>query len=294
MPAHADENCLMNRIFALLSCLLINFVAHAGEEPIVYSEIESNVNYQQVTELAYVPADARLTYANDNPQLQYGLLWLPAALEPKAKAPLVVLIHGGCWLNAYDIQHTFPTSTALAQAGYAVWSLEYRRTGDPGGGWPGTFDDIRAGLAYLPKLQEYPVDLNRVAVVGHSAGGHLALLAGTEADGLQAVVGLAAITDIIEYSKGGNSCQAATPKFMGGSYAERPDAYAAANPAGKPMRSTTVLLQGDLDAIVPLRQSTLVEATVHVQEGAGHFDWVHPGTPAFQLLLATLDETLQP
>jgi len=284
----------MNRTFALLSCLLLNFVAYAGEERVIYPEVESNVSYQQVTELAYTPAGARLEYAHDNLELQYGLLWLPDALYSREKAPLVVLIHGGCWLNAYDIQHTFPLSTALAQAGYAVWSLEYRRTGDPGGGWPGTFDDIRAGLAYLPELREYAVDLNRVAVVGHSAGGHLALLAGAETGGLQVLIGLAAITDIIEYSKGNNSCQAAAPKFMGGSYEERPDAYAEANPAGKQMRTTTVLLQGDMDTIVPVNQSTLMKAMVHVQQGAGHFDWVHPGTAAFRLLLMTLDESLKP
>jgi len=284
----------MNRIFALFCCLLASLVAWATEETVIFPSIESNVSYQQVTGLGYEPADARLVYARDHPALQYGLLWLPDVPKQGKKAPLVVLIHGGCWLNAYDIRHTFPLSTALAQAGYAVWSVEYRRTGDPGGGWPGTFDDIRAGLAYLPQLRGYPVDLNRVAVVGHSAGGHLALLAGTETDSVQAVVGLAAITNIIEYSKGDNSCQAATPEFMGGSYADHPEAYAAANPAGKRMRTPTVLLHGDMDAIVPLRQSTLVEATVHVQEGAGHFDWVHPGTPAVQLLLSTLDEILKP
>jgi len=284
----------MIRKFALLSCLLISSVARAGEEAVIYPATESDVSYRQVTELAYTPADARLVYATDNPDLQYGLLWLPDALAPGEKAPLVVFVHGGCWLNAYDIQHTWPLSTALAQAGYAVWSLEYRRTGDAGGGWPGSFDDIRAGLAYLPELRDYPIDLDRVMIAGHSAGGHLALLAGAETDGLQGIIGLAAITDIIDYSKGGNSCQTAAPKFMGGSYAERPDAYAAANPAGKQTRTTTVLLHGDMDAIVPLSQSSLMDATVHVQEGAGHFDWVHPGTAAFQLLLATLDELVEP
>lgn len=284
----------MNRIWVFLRSLFITGIACAGEEVIIYPEIKSNVSYQRVTELAYKPAGARLVYADDNPVLQYGLLWLPDTPEPGDKAPLVVLIHGGCWLNAYDIQHTFPLSTALAQAGYAVWSLEYRRTGDPGGGWPGTFDDIRAGLAYLPELREYPVDLNQVVVVGHSAGGHLALLAGAETNGLRGVIGLAAITDIIEYSEGENSCQAAAPQFMGGSYAERPEDYVAANPAGKQLNPATVLLHGDMDTIVPLQQSSLPGVTVHVQNGAGHFDWVHPGTAAYRLLLATLDELLAP
>ena len=259
-----------------------------------YPATESNVSYQQVTALGFRPADARLVYADDNPELQYGLLWVPAVLQQGEKAPLVVLIHGGCWLNVFDIQHTWPMSTALAQAGYAVWSLEYRRTGDPGGGWPGTFKDIKSGLAYLPKLAEYPLDLQRVAIAGHSAGGHLALLAGNGSANAQAVIGLAAITDIIEYSKGSNSCQTAAPPFMGGTYEQKPETYAAANPAGKSLHPNTVLLQGDLDNIVPLHQSSLLEITPRVQEGAGHFDWVHPGTAAFQRLLATLDEILKP
>ncbi|MBT8072835.1 MAG: alpha/beta hydrolase [Xanthomonadales bacterium] len=284
----------MNRIFAVLSCLCINLFAYASEVPVNYPAVESNVSYKQVTALGFRPADARLVYANDNPELQYGLLWLPAVPQHGEKAPLVVLIHGGCWLNVFDIQHTLPMSTALAQAGYAVWSLEYRRTGDPGGGWPGTFEDIKAGLAYLPKLGEYPLDLERIAIAGHSAGGHLALLAGNGSANAQAVIGLAAITDIIEYSKGGNSCQTAAPPFMGGTYAQKPEAYAAANPAGKPIHPNTLLLQGDLDNIVPLHQSSLLGITPRVQEGTGHFDWVHPGTAAFQRLLATLDEILKP
>ena len=82
-----------------------------------------------------------MSYAGQ-PQ-QYGELWLPEGIGP---FPVVVFVHGGCWLNAFDITHTHAASTALAQAGYAVWSLEYRRVGDPGGGWPGTFDDISLGV----------------------------------------------------------------------------------------------------------------------------------------------------
>jgi acetyl esterase/lipase len=284
----------MNRIIAVLSCLSFNFLAYAGEEPVDYPPVASKVSYQQVTALGFTPAGTRLEYASDDPALQYGLLWLPAGRQAGDKAPLVVLIHGGCWLNAFDIQHTFAMSTALAQAGYAVWSLEYRRTGDPGGGWPGTFDDIRAGLAFLPRLVDYPLDLDRVAIAGHSAGGHLALLAGSGLESAKAVIGLAAITDIVGYSKGANSCQSAVPEFMGGTYEQKPEAHAAANPAGQPIHPHTLLLHGDQDSIVPLQQANLPGAEVQVQEGAGHFDWVHPGTAAFDRLLATLDELLKP
>ena len=74
-----------------------------------------------------------------------------------ANAPLVILIHGGCWLNSFDVNHSRPLATALSQAGFAVWSLEYRRTGDPGGGWPGTLEDIQLALTQLERFPLTPL-----------------------------------------------------------------------------------------------------------------------------------------
>lgn len=253
----------------------------------------NNVSYKSVTELDYVEADQKLVYGDTNPGLQYGLLWLPKEPVNGTTPPLIVLIHGGCWLNAYDIRHTFPLSSALAEAGYAVWSIEYRRSGDEGGAWPGSLEDVREGLVFTSRLESYPVDMSRMVIMGHSAGGHLALLAASENKNIDAVVGLAAISDIVEYSRGENSCQTATIDFMGGEYEENQAAYDAANPVGKPVNDRTVLLQGDIDVIVPVEQSQLPGATAVVFEGAGHFDWVHPGTAAYQLLLSTLQDLFQ-
>ena len=108
-----------------------------------------------------------------------------------------------------------------------------------------------------------------------------------------AAIGLAAITDIVEYSRGENSCQTATIAFMGGAYETNPAAYQAANPVSKALHDNTVLLHGDIDAIVPLEQSQVSGVTTVVVGGAGHFDWVHPGTAAFQVLLSTLEDIFQ-
>lgn len=284
----------MTKLMCLMSLIAVNLPAFASEEPIDYLPTESNVRYQQVTELGFRQATKKLVYGSDNPSLQYGLLWLPEDAKPKEKAPLVVLIHGGCWLNAFDIKHTFPLSTALTQAGYAVWSLEYRRAGDPGGGWPGSFDDIKKGLAFTTKLGEYPVNLTRMVVAGHSAGGHLALLASSEIQNITAVIGLAAITDIVRYSQGANSCQTATLDFMGGDHLSDPVAYQLANPVGKKPHPNTTLLQGDIDVIVPVQQATLAGANADILNGAGHFDWVHPGTAAYLRFVDKLSEVTKP
>ena len=152
----------MTKLMCLLSCCAVYASTHASAGPVVYPPVEGNVSYKQVTELDFTPAAKKLPYGNADNGLQYGLLWLPVVSEPAEKSPLVILVHGGCWLNAYDIEHTYPLSTALAQDGYAVWSLEYSRTGDSGGGWPGTFEDIKMGLDFTPQLRKFSIDLNRL------------------------------------------------------------------------------------------------------------------------------------
>lgn len=280
----------MNQAASLLLGLALLLVA----SPVLSEQgdtlVKSNVSYKSVTELGFSKANEKLVYGDENPEIQYGLLWLPKKLTADESVPLIVLIHGGCWLNAFDIRHSYPLSSALAEAGYGVWSLEYRRTGDAGGGWPGSLEDIKLGLAYTSMLKGYPVDLDRMVIMGHSAGGHLALLAAAENQDIDAVIGLAAITNIVEYSRGSNSCQTATIDFMGGDYETIPASYQAANPANRTVHEKTLLLQGDIDTIIPFEQSELPGATPLLLEGAGHFDWVHPDTAAYQLLLSTLKD----
>ena len=311
------------------SVLLLNTVSYAqtssqkieaGSGEICYLPTQSNVSYKDVLALPVASPDHVISYGVD--PYQFAELWLPKEglpkeglpkeglpkegllkegllkegleksldfEEPVKRHPLVVLVHGGCWLNAFDIKHTHALSTALMRAGYAVWSIEYRRTGDRGGAWPGSYNDIKLAISSLDKLGEYPVDLDKVAIAGHSAGGHLALLAGSDKlYDFDAVIGLAAITDIVTYAAGDNSCQIATPQFMGGSSTQFPDRYAAANPAVKKPHPATVLIHGSLDSIVDSAHAGYIESDSHIIDGAGHFDMVHPGTPSYQALLKAL------
>lgn len=264
-------------------------LAKAADDTAAYGQVGSGVSFADVQALDYREADHTLSYGSD--PLQFGSLWLPVATDPQPAA-LVVLIHGGCWMNAYDMAHTYALSTALAQAGYAVWSLEYRRTGDNGGGWPGTYEDVLAGIAYIDSLTDYAVDPERFVIAGHSAGGHLALLAGREYPQASGILGLAAITDIESYASGNSDCETAAAQFMGGPPAEGASAYAEANPSVLEMHDTTILLHGGEDTIVSVNQALLIGARTLFVEGGGHFDWVHPGTRSVNLLVSTLQNLL--
>lgn len=259
----------------------------ATQVAISFPKIESNVGYSKVAGLAFTPADERISYGADH--LQYALLWRTKQLASAQQKPLVILIHGGCWLSAYNIQHTYALSTGLAQAGFNVWSLEYRRRGDSGGGWPGTYDDIKTGILALASYNGGEFDLAESVLVGHSAGGHLALLAGGVISQLKAVIGLAAITDIEAYAAGSNSCQQVTKDFMQGMPKDKPAEYQLANPSKQPLHVNTVILQGDQDNIVPAFELNKLERKVVMLEGVGHFDWIHPGSKAFKTLTEHLN-----
>ena len=262
-------------------------VIEPTQQSTAYSQVSPQVSFEAVTELSVKQADQKVMYGDD--PLQYGLLWQP--LNQQTNKPLIVLVHGGCWLNAFGVDHSMPMSSALSQAGYPVWSLEYRRSGDVGGGWPGSFNDIKLALSQLVLLEKYNINTGAPILMGHSAGGHLALLAASELPDQQfkQVIGLAAITDISRYALGENNCQTATPQFMHGLPHEQSAAYHQANLLYRQLPDSVLLLHGDADLIVPTIQSQLHGVTVEMMPEAGHFDWIHPGAPAFQKLLAALE-----
>lgn len=298
-------------VISICALSAANVQAESGSTDLIdFPVTKPQVAYSKVTELEFRRHDEKIKYGTD--PLQFGLLWKPTPLVNKslqqshtianhafdsaASKPVIILIHGGCWLSAFDIAHTYPLATHLSQQGFPVYSLEYRRTGNKGGGWPGTFHDIQQGVQAISTLSEFNIGVSRYILMGHSAGGHLALLAASHIkkqplpdSELVATIGLAAITDIALYAKGSNSCQTATPKFIGGSLEEKTLAYQAANPINHSLPNNVHLLIGNADTIVPMNQSSLNEAQTEIIEGAGHFDWIHPGSPAIKSLVTLLN-----
>src|SRR5712691_5829738 len=135
------------------------------------------------------PADSRLRYGTD--PNQFGDLRVP---KSKGPFPVVMNIHGVFWRAKYGLAHAGHLCAALTARGLATWNLEYRRVGNAGGGWPGTFEDVRSGYRYVSQIaQRYNLDSSKMVVIGHSAGGQLALcLAGHEAS-LKRVISLAGV-----------------------------------------------------------------------------------------------------
>jgi acetyl esterase/lipase len=195
---------------------------------------------------------------------QVAELHLPAGEGPH---PVVVLIHGGSWSRRYGRTVMRALAGDLERSGWAVWNIEYRRLGN-GGGWPETFADVAGAIDRLAAVNA-PVDLDRVSLVGHSAGGHLALwaagraalppgapgaLSGEAPVRFQRVIAQAGVCDLAggyEMWHGG-----AVRALMGGSPAELPDRYAVADPlANVPVPSPVLLVHGVLDEVVSIELS---------------------------------------
>lgn len=254
-------------------------------------------------------ADRRLAYGDD--PLQFGDLRLPQGDGP---FPLVIAIHGGYWRNQYDLVHLGHLCAALTAEGVATFNLEYRRVGDYGGAWPGTFQDIAAGAHWIVEhAADFNLDPARVVVIGHSAGGHLASWLGSLASvpeaspiaadpvALRGVVSLAGLLDLQEAWEQHLSNDAVV-ELLGGTPQEVPERYAAASPLSLlPVTTPHVLLHGDADFIVPLAiaQQYQDQATatgspseLYVLPGIDHFDVIDPKSPAWPVLLTAVQTLL--
>jgi acetyl esterase/lipase len=223
---------------------------------------------------------------------QVADLLVPKGID--GRLPVAVLLHGGFWREAYDRTLMNALAVALADRGWASWNVEYRR--GPGAGAAGTaIADVRAAISLL-RLIPAALDLKRVVVIGHSAGGHLALCAAATARA-RLTVSLAGVGDLVAAAEDHLGTDAAV-EFMGATPAEDPAGYAAANPlTALPTGARTLLVHGDGDDRVPLSQSrTYLAAAQRAGDdcellelaGVDHFALIDPRTAAFAAFASRL------
>ena len=272
----------------------------------------AQVRPADIVKLPSRPADARESYG-PAPQ-QFGELRLAKGDGPH---PLAILIHGGCWAEYADFTFFSNFATRLADDGIATWNVEYRRVHEPGGGWPGTMQDTGAAVDYAAALaKRHPLDMRRVVVAGHSAGGQLALWAAGRSRipsgsplhisrplAVSAAVSIAGPPDMeAMLDHGRKVCGDRHIKLFGGTPEEVGDRYKAGSPhALVPLAAKQYLIYGARDRAVPrslfgayetdARHGTAKPRVTEI-ETAGHFEMFVPGSPGAEVVRKVMLEAV--
>lgn len=259
-------------VFAFFACFAIN------------NTFASPVSFSEILDLRVETDHVLLSYGA---QSQQTLTHFPRGTT---NAEPVLVIHGGCWSNAYGVDHALPMAEALATLKLDVWAVEYRRVGDEGGGWPGSLQDIKSAVRHVSEITG-----TSPLLVGHSAGGHLALKAAEDADlPVRGVIALAPITDLASYGAEKGSCQSMVAKFMGDETYQPKAAYREASVSVEAVSLPLKVIIGDADPIVGAEQVVMFASSQLIKlPKAGHFDLIHPETPAFRVVKSTVEQLLK-
>lgn len=228
----------------------------------------------------------RSNHAYGSETQQFGTLYRRPG---RASYRVVVLIHGGFWKQGYGLDLMIPLAEDLADRGFAVWNIEYRRVGQPGGGWRGTLDDVAAAVEFVPSLAKTAgFEATDVSIVGHSAGGHLALWLGglgNFALPIKIAIGQGPVADL-EAAARANLGSGAVQSLLGGTPDQVPERYRFAQPARSSGTTRQVAVVGRDDDIVPPEFSRGFE-TIEVPD-TDHFDLIDPASTAWATVVNLL------
>jgi acetyl esterase/lipase len=278
-------------------CTPVSPPAQMSDAPMQWTDLYSRPKPKPTAHIAYGPL----------PQ-QFAELWLPDGAGPH---PLVVMIHGGCWTKGIaNLEIMNYAAEDLRKGGIAVWNIEYRGVDEPGGGYPGTFQDVAAGLdAVRGQAAAYHLRLEKVVAVGHSAGGQLVLWAAARGKlpawsvlraanplKLSAIVDLAGIPNLATDTN--TACGGAViSKLVGQPTAQRPDVYADTSPAVLvPLGVPQYVIHGASDDTVRASVGAAYAKTakaagdrVHVSTPPGnHVEEIAPGAPSWDATAALI------
>jgi acetyl esterase/lipase len=272
------------------------------------------LSWEEVAKLKLPPPDSQLPYGTA--PSQFAELRLPPG---GGHSPVLILIHGGCWQSGYDYHYMTHLAYWFTQHGVATWTVEYRRLGEAGGGWPGSFLDVARAADALRAVEKThsTLDMHRVFVAGHSSGAQMALWLASREQlpqsselyrdrplEVRGVLGLAAITDLGSYREGpADSCHAAVDKLVGGDPEHFPRRYRETSPRQRlPLSVPQVFVQGDRDPIVdPASVQAYADAAAKAGDrtlvlslpGGGHFEPALPGPQSEAALQKALEFLLQ-
>ena len=275
--------------FGLIAVLLTSTTVAAAQQA---EKPPSAEQLAHRADAAAGPPTATVRYGPD--ALRSGELRLPKGQGP---FPVAIVIHGGCWVAEMGGTGMQGFSEMLRKRGIATWDIDYRRVGHEGGGWPGTFQDVAAGIDHLPVLaKRYPLDLSRVTAVGHSAGALFSLWAGARGklDGpwrvragaprfrsVVAIDGPGALAPMVGVDRQVCGRPVIVP-LMGGTPAERPAEYRAASPSEHlPLGVPQLFVLGELapfmKGYVEAARASGDPVKTLSPPGANHFDIVTAG-----------------